>query len=89
MNIITFLQTYQSRVVDSLEEEYVEDDEYGNQNPEVSGHPIGRWRSTGKALEPKWRDGDYVPLVPFHTETVPNSHSLWTHRLLNDDFWIS
>ena len=76
MNIITFLQTYQSRVVDSLEEEYVEDDEYGNQNPEVSGHPIGRWRSTGKALEPKWRDGDYVPLVPFHTETVPNKSSI-------------
>ena len=22
-------------------------------------------------------------------KSAPNSHSLWTHRLLNDDFWIS
>ncbi|XP_072754994.1 uncharacterized protein [Anoplolepis gracilipes] len=27
--------------------------------------PIGRWRSNGEALEPKWRDGDYIPLLPF------------------------
>lgn len=27
--------------------------------------PVGRWRSNGEALEPKWRDGDYVPLLPF------------------------
>lgn len=27
--------------------------------------PVGRWRSNGEALEPKWRDGDYIPLLPF------------------------
>lgn len=30
-----------------------------------SSEPVGRWRSNGEALEPKWRDGDYVPLLPF------------------------
>ncbi|KYN37012.1 hypothetical protein ALC56_08803 [Trachymyrmex septentrionalis] len=27
--------------------------------------PAGKWRSNGEALEPKWRDGDSVPLLPF------------------------
>lgn len=27
--------------------------------------PVGKWRSNGEALEPKWRDGDSVPLLPF------------------------
>ncbi|KAL6445104.1 hypothetical protein ACFW04_002182 [Cataglyphis niger] len=27
--------------------------------------PVGKWRSNGEALEPKWRDGDYIPLLPF------------------------
>lgn len=30
-----------------------------------SNEPIGKWRSNGEALEPKWRDGDSVPLLPF------------------------
>jgi len=30
-----------------------------------SESPAGRWRSNGDALEPKWRDGDSVPLLPF------------------------
>ncbi|XP_012225389.1 uncharacterized protein [Linepithema humile] len=32
---------------------------------ERSGEPVGKWRSNGEALEPKWRDGDSVPLLPF------------------------
>ncbi|XP_011635616.1 uncharacterized protein LOC105426195 [Pogonomyrmex barbatus] len=27
--------------------------------------PVGKWRNNGEALEPKWRDGDSVPLLPF------------------------
>ena len=30
-----------------------------------SESPAGKWRSNGEALEPKWRDGDSVPLLPF------------------------
>ncbi|TGZ52643.1 uncharacterized protein [Temnothorax longispinosus] len=30
-----------------------------------SESPVGKWRSNGEALEPKWRDGDSVPLLPF------------------------
>ncbi|XP_054015206.1 uncharacterized protein LOC128896073 [Hylaeus anthracinus] len=30
-----------------------------------SGESIGKWRNNGEALEPKWRDGDTVPLFPF------------------------
>lgn len=30
-----------------------------------SSEPVGKWRSNGEALEPKWRDGDYIPLLPF------------------------
>ncbi|XP_017758484.1 PREDICTED: uncharacterized protein LOC108549566 [Eufriesea mexicana] len=26
---------------------------------------VGKWRNNGEALEPKWRDGDTVPLLPF------------------------
>lgn len=26
---------------------------------------MGKWRNNGEALEPKWRDGDTVPLLPF------------------------
>ncbi|KAK0086821.1 hypothetical protein PV325_002462 [Microctonus aethiopoides] len=29
------------------------------------GRLIGRWRNNGEAIEPKWRDGDSIPLVPF------------------------
>ncbi|XP_020299750.1 uncharacterized protein LOC109863708 isoform X2 [Pseudomyrmex gracilis] len=32
---------------------------------ERSSEPIGKWRNNGEALEPKWRDGDSVPLLPF------------------------
>ncbi|XP_076661693.1 uncharacterized protein LOC143365419 [Halictus rubicundus] len=32
---------------------------------ENSSERIGRWRKNGEALEPKWRDGDTVPLLPF------------------------
>lgn len=32
---------------------------------ERSSEPVGKWRSNGEALEPKWRDGDSVPLLPF------------------------
>lgn len=28
---------------------------------------IGKWRNNGEAFEPKWRDGDSVPLAPFST----------------------
>ncbi|KYN01386.1 hypothetical protein ALC62_07809 [Cyphomyrmex costatus] len=36
------------------------------ENPERSSEPpVGKWRSNGEALEPKWRDGDSVPLLPF------------------------
>ena len=69
------VQGNQPVVIDSLEEEYSEDDEYTNQESNAPGQPIGRWRSTGKALEPKWRDGDSVPLVPFQTPTVANKSS--------------
>ncbi|XP_014489402.1 PREDICTED: uncharacterized protein LOC106752304 isoform X2 [Dinoponera quadriceps] len=30
-----------------------------------SSEPVGKWRNNGEALEPKWRDGDSVPLLPF------------------------
>ena len=33
-------------------------------------------------LEEKWPNDATVP------KSVPNSHSLWVHRLLNDDVWI-
>lgn len=26
---------------------------------------MGKWRNNGEALEPKWRDGDTIPLLPF------------------------
>ncbi|XP_029051449.2 uncharacterized protein LOC114880037 isoform X2 [Osmia bicornis bicornis] len=26
---------------------------------------VGKWRNNGEAVEPKWRDGDTVPLLPF------------------------
>ncbi|CAK9801390.1 hypothetical protein ANTQUA_LOCUS2824 [Anthophora quadrimaculata] len=26
---------------------------------------VGKWRNNGEALEPKWRDGDTIPLLPF------------------------
>lgn len=32
---------------------------------ENSSELVGRWRNNGEALEPKWRDGDTVPLLPF------------------------
>nr|XP_033331743.1 uncharacterized protein LOC117223528 isoform X1 [Megalopta genalis] len=38
---------------------FYEDDDEG------SSERIGRWRKNGEALEPKWRDGDTVPLLPF------------------------
>lgn len=68
------MQNQQPMVVELLEEEYP--DEYTNQESDISGQQIGRWRSTGKALEPKWRDGDSVPLVPFRTITIANKPSL-------------
>ncbi|KAM0730093.1 hypothetical protein ACS0PU_003970 [Formica fusca] len=36
----------------------------GNREQSPS-EPVGKWRSNGEALEPKWRDGDYIPLLPF------------------------
>ncbi|XP_008554713.1 putative uncharacterized protein DDB_G0277255 [Microplitis demolitor] len=36
-----------------------------NDNEYRGGKLIGKWRSTGEAIEPKWRDGDSIPLVPF------------------------
>ncbi|XP_057328493.1 probable serine/threonine-protein kinase nek3 [Microplitis mediator] len=36
-----------------------------NENEYRGGKLIGKWRSTGEAIEPKWRDGDSIPLVPF------------------------
>ncbi|XP_078040542.1 uncharacterized protein LOC144471862 [Augochlora pura] len=35
------------------------------EDEENSSERIGRWRKNGEALEPKWRDGDTVPLLPF------------------------
>ncbi|XP_076281263.1 uncharacterized protein LOC143209476 [Lasioglossum baleicum] len=35
------------------------------EDDENSSERIGRWRKNGEALEPKWRDGDTVPLLPF------------------------
>ncbi|XP_035718283.1 uncharacterized protein LOC118439996 isoform X1 [Vespa mandarinia] len=32
---------------------------------EKSSELLGKWRNNGEALEPKWRDGDAVPLLPF------------------------
>ncbi|XP_076639655.1 uncharacterized protein LOC143351716 [Colletes latitarsis] len=32
---------------------------------ENSSERFGKWRNNGEALEPKWRDGDTVPLFPF------------------------
>ncbi|KAL2746979.1 uncharacterized protein V1477_005349 [Vespula maculifrons] len=32
---------------------------------EESSELLGKWRNNGEALEPKWRDGDAVPLLPF------------------------
>lgn len=61
-------------VVELLEEEYP--DEYTNQESDISGQSIGRWRSTGKALEPKWRDGDSIPLVPFRTVTISSKPTI-------------
>ncbi|XP_076246815.1 uncharacterized protein LOC143186877 [Calliopsis andreniformis] len=36
-----------------------------NDEQENSSELVGRWRNNGEALEPKWRDGDTVPLLPF------------------------
>ncbi|XP_033207370.1 uncharacterized protein LOC117166973 [Belonocnema kinseyi] len=68
-------RNHQPAVFDSLEVEYSEDEEYTNQESNHPGESIGRWRSNGKALEPKWRDGDSVPLVPFQSATVKNKSS--------------
>lgn len=49
----------------NLRKEYTEEN-YSNEDS--SGRVvIGKWRSNGEALEPKWRDGDSVPLAPFST----------------------
>ncbi|XP_017881287.1 uncharacterized protein LOC108625637 [Ceratina calcarata] len=36
---------------------------------ENTGEVVGKWRNNGEALEPKWRDGDTVPLLPFSQYT--------------------
>ncbi|XP_034938618.1 uncharacterized protein [Chelonus insularis] len=42
------------------------DENYPADEPGFEGGKlIGKWRSTGAAIEPKWRDGDSIPLVPF------------------------
>ncbi|XP_076662687.1 uncharacterized protein LOC143365956 [Andrena cerasifolii] len=35
------------------------------EDQETSSELVGRWRNNDGALEPKWRDGDTVPLLPF------------------------
>ncbi|XP_070166907.1 protein IWS1 homolog [Polyergus mexicanus] len=37
----------------------------GGNREQSPSEPVGKWRSNGEALEPKWRDGDYIPLLPF------------------------
>ncbi|XP_012149142.2 uncharacterized protein LOC105663620 [Megachile rotundata] len=32
---------------------------------EKTSELVGKWRNNGEALEPKWRDGDSVPVLPF------------------------
>ncbi|XP_043476527.1 uncharacterized protein LOC122507729 [Leptopilina heterotoma] len=90
-------QNQQPMVVELLEEEYA--DEYTNKESDISGQPIGRWRSTGKALEPKWRDGDSIPLVPFRSVTISskptikkkqNSHDIDnTNKYTSGQHWQS
>ncbi|XP_046750235.1 uncharacterized protein LOC124413583 isoform X2 [Diprion similis] len=78
-NLCNFLDTYKitadetSRTVieayerqgSELQDEYLQDENYSSED---SGRVvIGKWRNNGEALEPKWRDGDSVPLAPFST----------------------
>ncbi|XP_024937014.1 uncharacterized protein LOC112493817 isoform X2 [Cephus cinctus] len=56
---------------DIYEHEYPDEGYYpGGDSKSGSGKLIGKWRSNGEALEPKWRDGDIVPLVPFHAASI-------------------
>ncbi|XP_076752997.1 uncharacterized protein LOC143424664 [Xylocopa sonorina] len=38
---------------------------WSDSRDENSAGLVGKWRNNGEALEPKWRDGDTVPLLPF------------------------
>ncbi|XP_048515359.1 uncharacterized protein LOC110117018 isoform X2 [Athalia rosae] len=60
-----------------LLEEYAVDN-YSDEDTEGYGDSdgrvvIGKWRSNGEALEPKWRDGDSVPLAPFSALSIKRS----------------
>ncbi|KAK9307574.1 hypothetical protein QLX08_002182 [Tetragonisca angustula] len=56
-------------------EELVTRDDGQDHRKETRGRPeawdentaelVGKWRNNGEALEPKWRDGDTIPLLPF------------------------
>ncbi|XP_046429905.1 uncharacterized protein LOC124184353 [Neodiprion fabricii] len=59
----TAIEAYERQGSD-LQDEYLDE----NYSSEDSGRVvIGKWRNNGEALEPKWRDGDSVPLAPFST----------------------
>ncbi|KAI4495746.1 hypothetical protein M0802_008369 [Mischocyttarus mexicanus] len=44
---------------------------------------LGKWRNNGEALEPKWRDGDAVPFLPFSQFT--RTYSQKESDLTGDD----
>ena len=52
---------------------YDDDNTRGDSDEFEDGELVGKWRSNGAALEPKWRDGDSVPLVPFNAAKQTNS----------------
>ncbi|XP_044008847.1 putative uncharacterized protein DDB_G0292292 [Aphidius gifuensis] len=47
---------------------------------------IGKWRKNGDAIEPKWRDGDSLPLVPFDdVKESPLRQRKYLNNLNNTD----
>ncbi|KAI4491631.1 hypothetical protein M0804_003023 [Polistes exclamans] len=44
---------------------------------------LGKWRNNGEALEPKWRDGDAVPFLPF--SQFARTYSQKDSDLIGDD----
>ncbi|KAG7197584.1 hypothetical protein KM043_006051 [Ampulex compressa] len=64
-----------------------------NFDKEKTSSLIGKWKNNGEALEPKWRDGDTMPLLPFinYTEIYSKEKSnndqgkhVPKHNLSND-----
>ncbi|XP_043283733.1 uncharacterized protein [Venturia canescens] len=53
------VREYEDESGERYENSRLDSDEYEDEEL------IGKWRNSGSALEPKWRDGDALPRVPF------------------------